>query len=518
MVNHTVRQLLRERRPNGLPAATAVPSPTAPQNLGELHERMNDALLFALSRNRELPSYTIPNVSNSANAQNKMDFGQAELLGVPGTITVSGGRAVEPVVHLRFLTGGGTDASCFYKAGNGASANTYRFNYCTTLAYEAVCSATGIEPLCKSLLSLGIKEGDTVVAKAVQVPLSSCGRNCTGTMQLAVTLPNVNPACEGLALSNVHFLQHVQCDAPNHVGLQVFGAGNTVDGHSYSLRSPGSEIGLFISGDDTAVRNLDVSNVGGGYGMMAYDTNSLLLFNNRFRANLVGALVYTDSVNTTGLQIQSNDMSGNAFSALILTGDGKRTDNPSIFGNSFANTGGYAVSMDADHVSISGSQNNNYNGSRGALYLMNGNFTVSNLDLSRSGATGPQIFAESAASITVSNTNLTYNTPAQSSQERTALHLYRVGSLTASKLTVAGSDVAVKVTTEQGTATKISITNSKLTNAVVAAVMLQSWDDTRFGLTTITGNVLTGAPQGYSIWQVGGVGLGSGSVISGNTQ
>ncbi|MGZ3668306.1 MAG: right-handed parallel beta-helix repeat-containing protein [Bdellovibrionota bacterium] len=493
-------------------APTLIPSPTAPQNLGELHDRMNDALIFALSRDQTLPSFTL-GATNADGANNSHTFASATVVGIPTSIQSPSGHPTLDKVRVRYLSEGGINATCYYKAAVGG----YAFDYCTHTALEPICDK-GWAGACKASMNLGINAGDVVIARAVQLPLASCGRGCAGTESIQAVFPNVNSACGGLAKTNVHLLQNLVCSDPNHVALEVWGAKNVVEGHGFAVKSAGSEIGLFISGDDTAVRNIDVSGVSGGYGMMAYDTNGLRVTSSRFRSNLVGANIYTDSVNTTNVQVLGNDMSGNAFSALIFSGDSKQTDNPIITGNNFANTGGYAVAIDAVNATFSGSQNNIYTGSKDALYLSNGNFTVSSLDLSQSGAVGPQIFVDSAKSLNVSNTNLTYTATAQQSQERTALHLYRVANVNISKLTVTNSDVAFKATTEMGTSPNVTVTGSTFTNATTAAIMLQSWDNTAFGTVTITGNVLTGAPAGYAIWQVGSTAFGAGSVLTGNTQ
>jgi hypothetical protein len=507
--SRSIRELLRNYRGQMNPAPTLVPSPTAPQNLGELHDRMNDALAYALVRNQTVPSQSI--LATNEGNQNLTTFSSAQLLGVPTTVEVTMGRATESNVRIRYITEGGTNASCYYnKSANGTS---FAFNYCAPTAYESICDG-GWGLLCKTALNLGINAGDSVVARAVQLPLARA--NVTERLQAMIS--GVNNACGGLALTSVHLLQNLTCTAPNHVGLEVMGHGKyVVNGHGYAIKSPGSEIGLFVMGDNGVVEQLSVSNVAGGYGMMAYDTNGLQLVSNRFSQNLVGAYIYTDNANTTKIVVKRNDMSGNAFSALIFSGDGKQTDNPQISSNDFGNTGGYAISIDAKNASFSGAQDNYYNGSKDALYLLNGNFSVSNLDLSKSGALGPQIFADSAASLSVSNTNLTYSATAAQSQERTALHLYRVGSVNVSGLTVTNSDVAFKATTENGTSTAINLTNSTLTGATTAAVMLQSWDSTIMGKTVITGNNLSGAPANYSIWQVNNIALGAGSNILGNT-
>lgn len=503
----SILEIVRAYRGRLTSAPTAVPSSTAPQNLGELHDRMNDALVYALNRPQLLPSFTL-NATNDGR-QNLNTFPVAQLLGVPAKISAVGARIAETSVRIRYLTDGGTNATCYYKGANGS----FAFDYCTPTTYEALCDNGG-GALCKAAASLGINAGDTVIARAVQLPLAKGA----GTENFSAVLPGVNDACGGLALGSVHQLQNITCTDTNHVALEVIAQGNyVVDGHGYSVKSPGSEIGLFVTGDNGIVRNMDVSMVAGGYGMMAYDTNGLQLAGNRFRQNLVGANIYTDNADTSNVQVLGNDMSGNAFSALIFSGDGKQTDNPAIELNNFGNTGGYAVSIDAKNASFSDRQLNNYSGSKDALYLLNGNFTVSSLDLSKSGALGPQIFVDSAKSLNVTNTNLTYTATAATSQERTALHLYRVGSVNVSALTVKNSDVAFKATTENGVSTVIKLTNSTLTNAATAAVMLQSWDATSLGKTVITGNNLSGAPTGYNIWLVGNTALASGSSLTGNT-
>jgi hypothetical protein len=78
--------------------------------------------------------------------------------------------------------------------------------------------------------------------------------------------------------------------------------------------------------------------------------------------------------------------------------------------------------------------------------------------------------------------------------------------------------VAIKVGTDSGYRTAVSVTGATLTNATTAAIMLQSWDSTSLGRVTIESNDLKGAPPGYAVWQVGSTALGAGSVISGNTE
>ncbi len=228
--------------------------------------------------------------------------------------------------------------------------------------------------------------------------------------------------------------------------------------------------------------------------------------------------IYTDERDTTGIEVVDNDLSANAFSGLILKGDGKQTDEPLITGNNFANCGGYAIAADAKNATFSRKQKNYFKGVRSALYLANGNFVVKGLDLSGSGATAPQIFVESAKSLTVSKVNLSYSAPATSSQERVALHLYRVGEVSISGLVVNGADVGLKVATEQGTNTSLKMAGSSINHSVMAAVMLQSYDDTALGLVRIQGNDFSNNPAGYAVWQVGTTALGAGSFVGGNTQ
>lgn len=148
----------------------------------------------------------------------------------------------------------------------------------------------------------------------------------------------------------------------------------------------------------------------------------------------------------------------------------------------------------------------------------NGEFTVKNLDLSRSGVTGPQVFVASARKFQIRKSNLSYSAPATPNQERVALHLYRVENFSARSLEINTADVAIKVATEGGMQTNANITKCSLRNSVVAGIMLQSYDTTRLGNVSIQRNDLKGNPAGYSVWQVGTTKLGAGSSIKGNTQ
>lgn len=509
------RRLPKHNWLDGSEVPTAVPSNSAPQDLNELHERAGDAIVYALGRDKNLPTFTFT-ASNVGAGSNIQTFSAQQIFGLPAAMPVTSGKPQDPFVMFRLNTMSGKDATCFYKANK----SSYDFDYCTSSISEAVCSA-GKASWCKgTALDLGLKATDTVIAKSISVRMNSCGSKCNGnnSMQATVRLENANSACGGLALSSVHLLDNVNCTAPGNVGFEMAGKNLTLNGYGNSIAAPNSLIGLFVTGDNNTVKNLDVSEVGGGFGLYGYNTNGINLSRNRFRANLVGVNLYNDSVDPKNVRIEENDISSNAFSGLIMAGDEKYVDQPQILGNNFMHTGGYAVSLAAKSAYFVGTQKNLFTGSKSVLYLSHGDFTVEEMNLGGTGATGPQIFVEQANSFTLSHVNLSYITGATANQERTALHLYRVGNAKLSQLIVNGADVGLKATTEQDTNTAITMSNSKITNSQVAGVMLQSFDATRFGLVKIKGNDLTKNPQNYSVWLVGESALGTGSDITGNTQ
>jgi hypothetical protein len=123
-----------------------------------------------------------------------------------------------------------------------------------------------------------------------------------------------------------------------------------------------------------------------------------------------------------------------------------------------------------------------------------------------------------AESVSITNSNFSYTAPTTPNQERIALSLNKVKQATISGLKVNASDVAVKVTTEGGVASALTIKSSALQYSVVAGVMIQSYDATAFGNFDISNNDLRFNPAGMAIWKVNNAQVGAGSVFSNNQQ
>ena len=425
-------------------------------------------------------------------------FSSKQFLAIPSSIALSftSGSLVPSVLTLTLYNADASDSVCTYQnpALSGAT-YSYSFSNCT-----------------QSSTSLGTSAYDSVTADSLslkfQNPVS------TQVTQISFNLNGLTSACHAGFAGNMHLLGPVSCPSSTGVILSninpAYGT-MTFDGHGFSLSAPQATVGLYLQGMNLKVKNLIIDGLTNGIGILTYNTNNLTIQSSECASNSIGIQVYSDTNASYGSVFTQNKLSSNSMFGLRFTGS-VYSNNPTITNNDFSQSGGYALAIYGDGLNMSDSQANIYTGSSSGLYLSGGNFNLSNLNLSGAQIKQTPVFATDAY-ITINNSNLTPSSVADSTQQRIGLHLYKIKTANISQLQVVGADVAIKIATDSGVASSVSVTNSTLTQSIVAGFMIQSYDGSGFGSINIQNNDLRQNPSNMAIWSAPYAGH-SGSYVS----
>jgi hypothetical protein len=346
----------------------------------------------------------------------------------------------------------------------------------------------------------------------------ACASDADFQSALTSLVENSHAACGGLADADTHFLGNVSCPNAGWAALQFSAQGKTLHGRGHSLIAPKVSLALFAMGDGLTIRDLKQSGTPNGTGLQAYNTDHLVVRDSSFRGNSVGLNVYTDAMDPQAIAIVHNDLSNNAYIGLKFNGDnGHRAANPYLAKNDISNAGYYGLWLDVSRAQLDGNWGNKFDGDNAGLMFRGGDFVVANLDLSRAGITNNEVFFNGAHSAVLVNSNLSYNAPANSMQQRVAVHFYRTLSVSVNGLAVTSGDVGVKVATDGGVIpASVVIANSRLVNETMAGIMFQSYDGTSLGggirvlSDDLRGDAFNG---GAAIWWVPGTPMPAGTVI-----
>lgn len=443
-------------------------------------------------------------------------FSSPKLFSIPDALSMQVGQPGNNTALFRFSLGNGSEVSCIY-LGDGSRASSsnscsyngtlYRFNFCTLSSNYAACT---INPTalngCKNdpKRNLLFAAGDTIIASSIRLELTGAD-NCTTQSQISMTLKNYSDACGGIAWSTIQLMGPLSCPRTTSQGLAMLGNGNTLLGHGFSISAPLAGNGLFLTGNNVTVDSVKINGISNGSGILAFDTNSLVVQNSETRSNLIGITVSSYNTDTSAVKIISNNISNNSlFNLRFIGSELHKAQSPMIQLNNLGGAGDFAIALDAGDVRIYGTDGNSFKDSTEGISFNGKNLTVDGIDFSTAGLKGAAIFVTSADNVTVTNSKFGTSAPALSSQQRIAGHFYNIRqNLNLYKNVATKLDVGFKLAIDLGFKTSVYATCNTLTSNTVAGLMIQSYSPTNsFKLLNIGSNNLSYNPKGYGIWIV----------------
>ena len=301
-------------------------------------------------------------------------------------------------------------------------------------------------------------------------------------------LPLVTLSCGDVITESVAMAADLNCPDSWGFAISVKGDGVILDGNGKKIIAPNAIAGVFVQGNNDTIQNLSVNNLAQGQGVFAYDSPGLRLTKNDFSKNQVGLLLYAEQTLMNLVQVDNNVLSDSALFGIRAGQDGAgQIVSPVISSNDLSRAGSYAMRLQVTSLDLSDANANLLTDSVGGLYLKDGSFSLHDLSLKGHKIKKAAIFADSAASVRCSNLDVSSDLPAQPSQERVGLDLYRAQRFTIDRLTAKGNDQGFRLETEGGVSTGGTIGCSVFASNTVSNIGIVSYDGTPYGTVTISG-------------------------------
>lgn len=305
--------------------------------------------------------------------------------------------------------------------------------------------------------------------------------------------------CGDTITQSITVANDLDCSSTTGFALKIVGDGITVNGNGHTIVAPNAAAGIFAQGSQITVSKFKVNGVVNGYGIMAYETPGIKITANDFSRNSVGVMVFAENLQF-GAEISGNKIQASTYFGIRTYSSSGAVVSPVIKNNDLQWSGDYALYVKASSYTLSGTDGNNFANSTNGIYLKDGVFVVKDLSLAQSLIYKRGIFADSAASVTITNVDVSSLAPFNGNYERTGIDLYRVVKFEISSVTSKNNDVGVKLETEGGVSPGGVIKCSKFSGYSFAAIDIVSYDSTQYGTVRLCGNSITIPTNGFDIF------------------
>lgn len=319
--------------------------------------------------------------------------------------------------------------------------------------------------------------------------------------------------CGDVITSNVTLAADLLCPTTTGFALYVEGSNITFDGNGHKIVAPLAAAGLFVQGSNNTIRNLKVNGVGGGDGILAYDTPGLHVTGNDLSGNLQGFVLYADSGVIDGVDIKGNVARNNALFGIRVGFDAPASIlSPRVRGNDVSGSGSFGLLLKVSKLDYGSDEPNLFGGSLNGIYLAGGDVSLHDFSLFRERLARVGVFADSLDSLSVSNVDVRSQSPATADQGRIGMDLYRVANFTVTGLDGSGNDVGVKLETELGVDPAGKISGCRFLDDVVSGILVVSYDGTPYGLLSFVKNCYREAAPALHVLVIPGTVVAAGSI------
>lgn len=294
--------------------------------------------------------------------------------------------------------------------------------------------------------------------------------------------PTTELRCGDTVTSSMALANDLHCPATTGFVLRIVGNNIKFNGNGHKITAPNAAAGVFTQGNSIHVTGIKVNGIRQGHGILAYDSPGIKISGNNFSWNLIGILLYSDVKESNHAWISHNTAVSNGLFGIRTEFDlPGNIDQPHIKENNFSNSGSYAMLVNAKSYELTGSDNNNFSGSASGIYLAKGDFYVHDLSLAYSRIQKVGIFVDSAPKTYLWNVDVSNTMPAEPSQERVGLDLYRSGLFEIAGLTATRNDVGIRMETALGSKPSGIITLSRFSSNILAGIYVSALDDSQYG-------------------------------------
>ena len=293
--------------------------------------------------------------------------------------------------------------------------------------------------------------------------------------------------CGDVITQSIRIANDLNCPDTTGFALSLQGDNVTIDGNGRTIYAPNALAGIYVQGKNDTVQNLKATGASQGYGLFAYDSPGLKVSRNDFSSNSVGIVLYAENTTMNNLVIVGNRADNNSNFGVRTGQDGNGSIvDPIITANSFQNSGYFAMILQATHDTLGDYEQNDLSNSQNGIDLKDGVFSLHDMDLSRFGIQKMAIFADSAASVQISNVDVSTHLTPNSNQENIGVDFYRVQSFDVRGLVCNNNDVGLKLETENGVSCTGRVIGSYFYNNNFAGIMITSYDGTPYGVLDLS--------------------------------
>ncbi len=301
-----LQERIRDAVPNNGDASA---NPPPPNSTVQIPNVSDEELIEIVAQSRTLPaqnsSLTLESRQTyrpTTNEDYSAQFLEEKSLLIAESITVRSGRSGTHWATFRFTNTNEdeNDVTCFYQGqgqstrSNNCTTNstngfTYRFQYCmrTSTSTSLDCRGNPNKPPCRDTTAhtklhfqpdLSLGQYQEFHAKALYLSILNGDNGCPATaVSLTLKTPSVAVTC-GSVLDQSHTLtSDITCPERKLPLLTIIGTNVVFDGAGFELSGPQAKVGLLLLGENITVRNLKISGEKYGIGILAHQTNGLVV-------------------------------------------------------------------------------------------------------------------------------------------------------------------------------------------------------------------------------------------------
>lgn len=321
-------------------------------------------------------------------------------------------------------------------------------------------------------------------------------------------------SCGDVVTSSVRMNRDLDCRDYLGAALVVSGKNIQFDGRQYKILVHPDGVGVHLKGDGITFKNTKIEGATRGRAIYAEAGKKLRIQENNLDNNMIGIHLFANASDVERAEISENSIRNSAQMGILISSSGEsEVVSPIIKENDLSGTQGTAIHANAARLRLTDSQDNNYDGSRNAIYFSGKRLVVDRLDLSQAAILESTITLMGSEDVTIRRSNLSSLLGPSESGTRIGINAYKVQQLTVQNSVINDQDVAVKVATEQGIQTVLRVQNSIIQGSALAGVMIQSFDQTEFGTVKVRGNDIAPSNANLTVWLVGNTVLGPKSKI-----
>lgn len=302
------------------------------------------------------------------------------------------------------------------------------------------------------------------------------------------SVPTPQPKCGDVITQNVTLTKDLICPTTSGFALYIVGNNITLDGGKHKISA--MDGGVYVSGDGVTVKNTRINNITGGFGIMTWESNQLVIKGNDLSGNLIGVSINADERVIDQVEVSGNTIKKTLSSAVRTGMDFDKAGgilNPRIFNNNLSESLGFALSITARHWETSDADKNNFKDSQNGITLGRGDYYLHDLSFRDDDIEEQKIFASGTDNLVVKRVDVSGGARSifscrhnddddEISLTSVGIDLWGVLHFDIQGLTSRDNAVGVYVESREGYTSDGSILYSTFVNNLTAGIILAQFD------------------------------------------